>query len=337
MKKVFWFILIVTIFQISVFTYYNRLIGQTNGVVPVSPALGGKIFSGTKEKNVTLFEGTANCIALSANRQMVAYVDEANTLHVKDLQANNEVLNLPGEGPISYVTWIENNGLLIGSTVDNGSGKKLTLKTVMLSSQNVRTIKEFEPDRSSYTFKKIVFSPYTNDIYILVGNKWGTQLYHVGTSGDFRSEDISSYYIDNIEMSTTKNELFFQDVKNGIPYLHIRDDQGTRRIKKNAVLLRTVNDVLYYGTLDDSGMVSAVYKYQEGTTGTSTKVTDLNTPVKPEKLLVKDDGTVITISGSSYTNLSTNQSTPLPSDGEPFILNNSLLVNSPSKTTLINI
>ncbi|BAU27791.1 hypothetical protein DFP93_10981 [Aneurinibacillus soli] len=332
MKKIIWFLLIVTGIQVGTFSYYNHLLGGgANG--PDAAAVSYKI-GGSNGDPVKLFDGQTDQVALSDSKNLVAYVDEQNTLHVQDITNNKEVYTLSNEGKIDYITWIQDNGLLLGISKGKGSNKKLIVKTAMLSTNNVRTIRTIGPVSSTSTFKKMTFSPFTNDIYILVGNKNISKLYHVGTSGDFKMENVSSYYVDNILMASTKNELFFEDVKQRIPYLHSRDEKGTHRIEKNAVALRAINDTLYYGKLDAAGNVTSVYTYEQGT---SNKIIDLNQPVKPDRLLVKEDGTLIRVEDAKYVDLKTNKETTIAGEGQASVKNNVLFKSSPSGTTLINL
>ncbi|WCK55547.1 hypothetical protein PP175_06275 [Aneurinibacillus sp. Ricciae_BoGa-3] len=332
MKKIIWFLVIVTAIQLGVFTYYNHLLGNgANG--PAAAAISNQ--TGTSAGDpVKLFNGQTDRVALSDSKNLAAYVDGQNTLHVKDLTNNKEVYTLSNEGKIDYITWIQDNGLLLGISTGSGWDKKLVVKTAMLSTNNVRTIRTIGPVSPTSTFKKMTFSPFTNDIYILVGNKSISKLYHVGTSGDFKMMDVSSYYIDDVLMASTRNELFFEDVKQGIPYLHSRDEKGNHRIEKNAVLLRVINDTLYYGKLDTGGNVTSVYTYEQGS---SNKIMDLNKPVKPNHLLVKEDGTVIRVEDGKYVDLKTGNETTINGDGQATVKNNVLFKSSPSGTTLISL
>jgi hypothetical protein len=331
-KKIIWFLLIVTGIQVGIFSYYNHLLGNgANG--PAAAAVSSQT-GGSAGEPIKLFDGQTDRVALSDSKNLAAYVDQQNTLHVKDLTSNKEVYTLSNEGKIDYITWIQDNGLLLGISTGRNSNKKLVVKTAMLSTNSVRTIRTIGPVSSTSKFKKMAFSPFTNDIYILIGNKNISKLYHVGTSGDFKMMDVSSYYIDNVLMASTKNELFFEDVKQGIPYLHSRDEKGTHRIEKNAVLLRAVNDTLYYGKLDTAGSVTSVYKYEQGT---SNKIVDLNQPVKPDRLLVKEDGTVIRVEDTKYVDLKTNKETPIAGDGQAAVKNNVLFKSSPSGTILVSL
>lgn len=320
MKKVIWFLLLVTGMQVGILSHYNHLLDR--GV------------KGTDTVVVTRLDGQTDLMALSASKNLVAYVDEQNTLHVKDVTSNKEVYTLSNEGKIDYITWIQDNGLLLGISKGKGSNKKLVVKTAMLSTNNVRTIRTIGPVSSTSTFKKMTFSPFTNDIYILVGNKNISKLYHVGTSGDFKMTNVSSYYVDDILMASTKNELFFEDVKQHIPYLHSRDEKGTHRIEKNAVPLRVINDTLYYGKLNDTGDVTSIYTYEQGT---SNKIIDLSQPTKPDRLLVKEDGTPIRVEDTKYVDLKTNKETAIAGEGQAIVKNNLLFKSSPSGITLINL
>jgi hypothetical protein len=346
LKRILIFLFIVTLAQTSVFTFYNRLLGKSSEPDSVHPqeqvqqqeqaASAQPIQEEPKElkENQLLFDGEVRHASLSDSGQMAAYTDSQNTLHIKDLTADKEVYSLASNEPVEYISWIQDNGLLIGTSKDNGGSKELTLKTVMLSNKSVRTIRKIAPVTDSSTFKEITFSPYTNDIYILIGNEQISRLYHIGTNGDFKPMEISSYYIDKVAMSSTKNELFFQDIKDKIPYLHAKEEKETKRIQQNAVILRSIEDMLYYGTLDASGNVTAVYSYVNGN---SKKVAGLSEPAKPNHLFVKEDGTVIQLKEDRYKNVKTGKEAPFPISGKAVVRNNGVFLLSPEKTMLLAI
>lgn len=275
--------------------------------------------------------------AVSSDGSSFAYIDPNNVLHVLDTSSHQEIYKLQlGYQPI-FIKWITGTYLFIGTEDTSGGLVNLRLSTIEIGTGTVRLINNFSGYLQGSTFKKVTFSPYTNDVYILIGGPTATVLYHYGTnssggSTDLSNVDLGGRFVSNLSVTSTTNNLYFQDLSQGTPNLLVYANHQVSLIQRNSVLLRVVNDTMYYGTLNSNGMVTTVYKYEKGT---ASKLLDLPNPTDPKNVFVNNQGQVITIGTNSFVNLSTHKTTQVGSTDTLIKKNNALLdLSSNGKLTI---
>ncbi len=106
-------------------------------------------------------------ISISENGQFVAYVNESNELQIINIKTKKELFSTMDNETMVSLNWIRSDSLFIGLKSKNES---LILKTIQLGTQKERTINTYSNVTPTSTFKSIIFSPYTNDVYTLIGN-----------------------------------------------------------------------------------------------------------------------------------------------------------------------
>ena len=262
-------------------------------------------------------------LAVSDDGTQLAYVDTGNVLHVLDVTTHSEVYKLQLDYQPVYLTWIRNDYLFIGTEAQQAGLADLRLSTIAVGSGTVRLINDFSGFAPTSTFKKISFSPYTNDVYILVGGQTATILYHYDTNSNLSQIDLGGRYVSNVAVTSTTNHLFFQDFALGTPNVLEYKNHQVNLIQRNTALLRVINDTMYYGALDSNGLVTTVFKYENGT---SSQVTALATATDPKSLFINQDGQVIVSTTQSFDNLTTHKSTPIPAGSTVINAYNALFV-----------
>ncbi|WP_066367647.1 hypothetical protein [Neobacillus fumarioli] len=321
-------ILLITGIETGVYWHYDSLLKNPNEVVhagtskPVSASIDHK----QSDKGVILAaKDPVSQIKISENHQLAAYVNDQNELHIVKLSDQSELYSTTDTHEIVYLKWIRNDSLFIGLKGKNS----LILKTFQIGSQQERTIETFNGVSSTSTFKSIAYSPYTNDVYILIGNQTRTKMYHINTNGHMSVMPLDHSYIDKPMMLSTKNELFYQDANYNI---WVVADGETKKFKNNAIPLAVYDDSFYYGILNDEGRVASVYKYDKGN---KEKVEDLSTPVHAKNIVVKSDGTILVLKENSYYNSKTGKTILLSDNVQTFVDDNALFFIKNNKTYLV--
>jgi hypothetical protein len=326
-------ILLITGIETGVYWHYDNLLknpseaGSGTTVKTTKTVTARYVDNNQTAKNIILAANdSVNQIAVSENHDLAAYVNNQNELHIVNLTDRSELYSTHENDEIVYLKWIRNDSVFIGL---KGQDNSLTLKTFQVGSQQERTIETFNGVSSTSTFKSIVYSPYTNDVYILIGNKIRTKMYHINTNGHMYAMDLNHSFIQRPMMLSTKNELFYQDANDNI---WAWEDGHTRKFKNNAVPLAVYEDRFYYGTLNDEGKVSSIYVYDQGN---KQKVEDLSTPVHASSIVVKTDGSILIVKENSYYNSKTGKTNPLSSDVQTYVDDNMLFFVKGNKTYFV--
>lgn len=323
-------ILLITGIETGVYWHYDSLLKspvETASAKTSKPVSAQNVDNSQTDNNIILAANdSVNQIAISENHQLAAYVDNQNDLHIVNLTDKSVLYSTPESDQIVYLKWIRDDSVFIGL---KGQDNSLTLKTFQVGSQQDRTIETFDGVTSTSTFKSIVYSPYTNDVYILIGNKTITRMYHINTNGHMYAMDLNHSFIQKPMMLATKNELFYQDVYDNI---WVWDNGSTTEFKSNAVPLAAYDDSFYYGILNDQGRVASIYVYSQGN---RQKVEDLSTPVHSNNIVVNSDGSIMILQQNSYYNSKTDKTIPLSSDIQAYVDDNSLFYEKGNKTYFV--
>lgn len=323
-------LIIITAIETGVYWHYDYVLhGQSASVsatIPIKAAKKANIeFETSKDKVIT--NEAVKLISISDNEQFVAYVGQNDELHIKDLQANNEIFSTSEEADIVYLKWIRSDSLFIGL---KSPDKGLILKTLQLGSQKERTITTFGNVSPTSTFKSIIYSPYTNDVYTLIGNKNITKMYHFDTNGSLSLFPLRNSYIERPTMLSTKNDLFYEDKFNNI-WLR-RQDYPLKKIEGNATLLSANNDTIYYGTLNQDGRVVSIFSYKDGS---KQHIYDFQTPVSGDYIIIKPDGNILYALGNMYYDVNNKKSYSIPNDSSLIVDNHKFFLITQDKTVML--
>lgn len=323
---------LITVVEFGVYAHYNALFtanGQTAGSA-----------SGTQQTTVDTTKVTGvqleadNLICVSPEGTQVGWIDPNNKLHIVDTSTGKEIYSLQLNYKPVYLAFIRDDNLFIGTEVDNGATKDIRLSTIYTDGEQPRLINDFAGYSADSTLEKIAFSPYTNDTYILIGNTNASVVYHYDTNGNMNPLNVGGRVLYNIAVTTTTAKVFVQDFASGTKnVLAINPNTGTTLIQLKAALLGTVQNTMYYGTMDDSGNVTAVYTYKNSGPGQS--LMTLPQPTSPQNIYISNSGQVIVMTPDSYQNLSTHKTTKVQATDKLLNVGNALCILSNSGTLKI--
>jgi hypothetical protein len=269
-RKIAACIVVLTCAQLAVLGHYNNILNapQTSaGEVKTNPSAPKTI---DVDQKVADLSRQYSLVTLSDDNQFVAYMDSNQGLHVKNLASNQVVSQVQMKAPVVYLKWIRNDSLFIGEKFSVGGDHHLTLATVDIQTPEPRVIKSFTGMGATVTFKKIAFSPITNDVYVLIGSKNSSLLYYFDTNGTPSVLYLSGRLIQNVDVGQTNGVMFFQDYAEGTKNVLTYESHQVSLVQRNSVLLGVVGNDVYYGTLDSSGLVTEVYDYPTSSASTAT-------------------------------------------------------------------
>jgi len=310
---------VITAGEFVVFNHYNSLF-TTKAVQAERQSTSP---SPTTSQLTGIHVLNSQVLAVSDDGTQLAYIDTNSVLHVFDVASHQEVYKLQLDYQPVFLTWIRNDYLFVGTEAQQGGLTDLRLSTIAIGSGTVRLINDFSGFAPTSTFKKVSFSPYTNDVYILIGGQTATILYHYDTNSNLNQIDLGGRYVSNVAVTATTNHLFFQDFALGTPNVLEYKNHQVNLIQRNTALLRVINDTMYYGALDSNGLVTTVFKYENGT---SSQVTALSTAIDPKAVFINQAGQVIVLTAQSFKNLATHKSTPIATDATLINAYNALFV-----------
>jgi hypothetical protein len=280
------FIAVVTIGQVYTLNHYNNIVMKTFGG-SATPTESVEIKTKPAFSNL---KKQYSYVALSDNEQYAAYIDGNNVLHITDLTNNRTLLSIKNTFPVDYITWVRNDSVLVGEKEPNGS---LFLKRVDITTGYEQPIHTFTGMLPSDDIQQIAFSTDTNDTYVLIGNKYHTAVYHFDTNGHLTTVDLGGRLIKRVAVTQTGNTLYFEDYAQGTFNVGMLTSQGHLEILyRNRALVAVVGNTLYIGTINSSGLVTHVYKKDEG--GSPVLVKTFQTPVPSAEIRVSHDGEVST-------------------------------------------
>lgn len=330
MKYFLRIIIIITILEVGVYGYYNHMLNSNqNAVSTTAPVKAKEVKKEKPNSYKRLANDKVKMISISEDQQFVAYVTEDNKLHIFDLHSNEEMYSTTETSNMVYLKWIRSDSLFIGLKTNNDD---LVLKTFQMGTQRERTIKTFTNVSSTSTFKSIIYSPFTNDVYTLIGNDISTRMYHFDTNGQMTALPSHFSYIENPMMLATKNVLFFEDKHKNI--WMSENNESLKKIALNSTLLAVNDDTVYYGSLDQDGKVVSIHEYKDGE---KREIYQLPTPVLGNRILINQDGNIFYEKDYTFYDTNLNKSYPIPKDATSiFVENHKMFVLTPDKAYLIN-
>jgi hypothetical protein len=308
---------LVTIGEWAIFSHYDALVSGREVQPSTAQPKPMETF-----KNIHVLNDNPKLVALSEHGQLLAYVDPQNTLRAVDTTNGKEVFSKALNHQATELDWIGDDSVFVGTQIDEGSSTTLVLNTINVSSGDVRTIHEFQGFSKSAKFQAITYSPYTNDVYVLISGDTNSVMYHFDTNGEMHQVALGGRYVTDAAVTQTTDTLFYQDKAEGTDNV-LKDDKGTTQLlHRNSRILRVLNDTLFFSVLDSSGNVVRIDEEHDGVTSV---FLTLANPVPPDKVFVDDDGHVIVVSGNTYTDERTNKTTSLPQYNNLSIRDNAMI------------
>lgn len=266
-RKVALFLVVVTPLQMWLFSHYNGILKEPSATS--TPTTETR--TNTSTTSITVKDALQELATLSQQYQVaalsddntsVAYVDGGQDIHVKNLNSGQDTLLVQMKAPVVYLRWIGNDLLFVGEKFSVNGSNHLTLATVDLQTKEPRIIQPWSGLSASTTFKRIAFSSATNDVYVLLGNKYNSALYHYDANGGTPTlVSLDGRFVQDVNVGQNNGILFFQDFAEGTKNVLYEQNHVAHLIQRNSVILGVVNDDLYYGTLDSNGLVNAVYDF----------------------------------------------------------------------------
>lgn len=289
------FVGVVTITQLYAFHHYNKILNGSNAGIPVSQSQAVTPNSPKVVQEVNRLTQQFPTTTVSPDGQYAAYVDTSNTLHIRDLFAGKDAAAVSNSYPVVFLNWGANDLVFVG---ERNIGD-LILGTVSASTGTQRVVHTFSGFSANATFKKMTYSALTNDVYILIGSDTASLVYHFDTNGDLTQVDLGGRLIKNIAVTQTQNILYFEDYAAGTFNVLSRDAGAIQLVQRNAALIGVVQTTLFYGQINSSGLVTAVYKLTAS--GASQLVSSLATPMLAANISITADEKVKVSNQASQT------------------------------------
>ena len=253
---------VITAVEVGVFAHYNQLLSIAKNTPVAAVSATAKP---VQEKPTTLsgiHPLQPNLMAVSSDGQRFAYVDQNDKLIAIDVATGKTLYSLQLLMKPAYLSWIRNDSLFIGTTVPDGNLQDLRLSTLTLSSGQLRLIHVFAGYAPSATFRNVTFSPYTNDVYVLIASQSASVMYHYDTNGNLNHVHLGGRFVTHAAATATTAIVYFQDFDLGTPNLLMLDTAGNITVlQRNAAVLRVIGNTLYFGKLDSQGNVTEVDRY----------------------------------------------------------------------------
>jgi len=277
------FVAIVTAGQLYTFHHYNAILNGTAARSNVPPVKTNPTQSAQTAQEIVSLKQQYPTATVSAGGHYIAYIDAQNTLHIRDLSTDKDVATATNLYPVVFVSWAANEQVFVGEK-NNGD---LLLKTVDSTSGTGRVIHTFSGFSASATFKKITYSALTNDVYILIGSDYASVVYHFDTNGTLTQVDLGGRLIKNIAVTETQNILYFEDYAAGTFNVLSLDNGQIQVVQRNAALIGAAGTTLFYGQINQAGLVTSVYK--EASDGTAVLVSNMKAPVLAGNITITAD------------------------------------------------
>lgn len=331
------FILSITLIEVFGLAYYNNLIfeQEKNGIDNATVVKEGD--SAVKNYNgmTQISDFEIGQLATTEDHSYLAYTDLKNQLFIHDLNKNTKIDTKKESEKIIYLKWIRNDTLFFATEKVGSGSKEIAIHTYTISNKAERIIKNFTQISSTSGVKKIAFSEFTNDVYILIGNSTISRIYHFDTNGNMSSVESQGKYITDIEVTNTDNTLFMEELKNGEYTLYKRSNQTyyLEPMESNVKMLGVIENTLYMGVVNESGQVKAVKRYQNG--GAQDFIT-LKNPTDKEQIYLSQQGEVFTVDSVSVLNENKGSTQSFPTTGSVKVFGDAVLIQKENTRYLLN-
>ena len=311
-----------------VLAYYNNLIfeQEKNGV---NNATVEKETDEEKDEHIEgiskLSNSSVDHLAMTESRATVAYVDNKKNLVIRDMKTNKVMDTKKEEHNIIYLKWIRNDTLFFATENAVDGSKEIAIHTYTLSNQAERVIKNFTQISKTSTVKKIAFSEFTNDVYILIGNENVSRVYHFDTNGNMSSVETQGKYIVDIAVTNTDNTLYMEVYENNAHAIYQLKNETyyLQKVESDSRLIDVLEDVLYLGVEDQNQNIVEMYTYENE--GLKNELR-LDAPTAKENLFIDSSGEIHTVSPKGIYNETKRKLTSLPTDGTPAVFGSAVVI-----------
>jgi|GEM_PF-1809688 len=311
------FVVVVTIGQVGLLYHYNSLLKSQETATAiqlhkkVTDVSANATSSAEKQAQQKLLELQQQYkgVTVSPDGRYATYLESVqpgatNTVHVMDLQSGQDVSEATNLYPVQSLTWLGDEEVFVGEQKAPGD---LELNTFYIANgnqanQTAALVPEFTALSADAAITRVAYSQQTNDVFVLISTSSSSAIYHIGTMEHIQSVPFQDGYVKNIAVSETSHRLYVEALNNGHWNVYVLTQSSsaspdaqqyettTQLVASNSALITVIQDELYYGSVDQNGLVTAVYKQSEG--GVPTLVKTLSTPTLASDIEVQNNGTV---------------------------------------------
>lgn len=329
-KNVLFIAVGITVVEAGVFGYYNHL-------VVAQPSATGNLGSSTStpksnkpqvDSLVKISDRPVSAIAMTDDGQLAAYGDgnESTTLVIKNLKTQATLYTTKESAKIIYLQWINDTELFIGLKEPHQNTSDLILTTLTLPSKTQRLVHDFTDCSLQTVFLGIAFSPFTNDVYTLIGQSTVTAMYRFDTMSYEHSVPLNVTVAKTPLMYSTSTALFYGDTNNNIWELQ---NGQFHKFQSQAALLSSYNNTLYYASLNSQGRATSINAFSKGV---AKSLYTLSTPVPPQDIVVRQNGTALIYNGSQFYDTSSKKNHGIPSSSTVTVTHNAMFVTNSKGT-----
>ncbi|QQE77823.1 hypothetical protein [Alicyclobacillus sp. SO9] len=301
---------VITIAEVGVFHHYNQQLTPNSQVSPVRKYSQSDFHL---ISNIGTTKLQHHLYALSPDHSNFAYITAKNTFLVTDTQSGKVLVNKPLSYKPDFIKWIDNSQLIVGTENPDQNGlKNIRFNTFDVNSKTFRLIHVFKQYKQNASLENVAFSPYTNDVYVLLGGSNKSLEYHFNTNNTMFPYPLSGRLVRNLMVSQTSDQLYYQDVANGQPNVWVYDfhTSASHLISRDAKLLHINNNTLTYAQLNQSGSATVLKTVSSWKNGSKTLL-KLSSPI-PFSQLFMYKNQVYRVGSTKMTNLKTKKTITLP-------------------------
>ncbi|WP_157071038.1 hypothetical protein [Alicyclobacillus acidiphilus] len=301
------FVALLTLSQVLFLHHMNRLfyVQEKRTQAEIEQLLNPSLILSAKAKQILAqLQHEYAGVTVSPNGQYATYLEEGATdaVHVESLATGKPVSVATDLYPVQYIGWLDDEEVFVGEQITPG---ELELNTFYVSTGQqadvtAGSVPVFSELSSDAQIVKVTYSSQTNDIFVLINSSESSALYHIGTMEDVQSVPYGGGYVKNIALTQDGTTLYIEENIDGSwDVVRLRQESTTSSyspefdmsqqvVQSNAALLGTVNNTLYYGTVNQNGLVVAIYK--EDANGKTALVEHLNSPTMASDILIDEGG-----------------------------------------------
>lgn len=264
--------------------------------------------SASARQMITQMKQTHEGVTISPNGQYVTYTEQASdgsyTVTVVSSTTGKQISSATDLYPVQYIGWLGNQEVFVGEQIQPG---QLELNTFLVSTGQqadvtAASVPTFSELSSDAHIVKVTYSSVTNDIFVLVNSSESSAIYHIGTMEDVQGVDYGGGYVKSIALSQTGDDLYVEENLNGAwDIVRLQQESETSSysptydvtqqvVETNAALIAVNGNTLYFGKVDQNGLVTSVYK--QNTSGATTLIKTLATPTLASDIVVGASGSI---------------------------------------------
>lgn len=207
MKKIFVWLLVIIVFQLSIYTYLDRIL--------LVPAVS------FTQNVVDKYQKNGITYSSSYDGLYVAHISKTGIKIFQSKAKNSKYsLKLASNESISYFTWLPDRDLaLAGINKDRSYSTTIILKPINLQTQS-KPVEPVIKGLKKYTrIVDVAFSSSTNVLYMHLSGPNGSRVYRVDANNIIRREAAVSRYIGKIDSLKNQDVLVFDNTMKNAVYV----------------------------------------------------------------------------------------------------------------------